>query len=117
METNQFLSVKAHSIYLLLTGLNLIFMPNTLLGIFGFEPTTEVWIKVLGAVVLGISILFYAIGKFGNREIIRFSMYERWFVALAFVAFVVTGQAKMSLLLFGIVDAAMGFWTWFELKR
>ena len=39
MQSNRYMSLLVQSIYVLLTGLQLVFVPNMLLGIFGFDET------------------------------------------------------------------------------
>ncbi len=117
MATNRFHSLTAQSIYVILTGLQLIFTPNLLLGMFGFEPTTEVWIKVLGIVILPLSLVYMAVAKSGNHGAIRATVFSRLFVGAGFVLLAVFGQAKMNIILFAGIDIATAVWTWFELKR
>ena len=68
MQLQKFNSLTVQTIYVVLTGLQLIFIPNVLLAMFGFEPTTEIWIKVLGLVVLSLAFCYYGIGKTGNNQ-------------------------------------------------
>ena len=42
-------SIFYYSFYMMGMGLGLFFIPNLILGFFGFE-TTEVWVRVLGSV-------------------------------------------------------------------
>ncbi len=111
------LSLTVHTIYVILTGLQLIFIPNMLLNLFGFEPTNEIWIKVLGVVVMSLSFMYYAIGQGGNAEIVRSTVWARWFVGAGFLLLAVCGQAKPNLILFAGIDLATATWTWWELKK
>ncbi len=117
MQSNRYMSLLVQSIYVLLTGLQLVFVPNMLLGIFGFDETSEVWIKVLGLVVISLSIIYYALNKSGNTEVITASMWARLFVGAGFIFLVISGQTKPALILFASVDIATAVWTWFELKK
>ena len=45
-------SVLVFGVYLVLLGLVLIAVPNVLLGAFGLALTTEVWVRVVGMLVL-----------------------------------------------------------------
>lgn len=113
----RFLSLMVQAIYVLLTGLQLIFVPNLLLGMFGLEPTTEIWIKVLGVVVLSLTLIYYGIIKHGNKEVIKITVWSRLFVGAGFILFAMTGIAPMALILFAGIDIATAIWTWFELKK
>ena len=117
MLSNRYTSLLVQSVYVILTGLQLIFVPNMLLGMFGFEPTSEIWIKLLGIVVLPLSAVYYAIGKQGNRETVFSTVVSRGFVGIGFLLLVLSGQAKINLLLFAGVDIATAVWTWIELKK
>lgn len=117
MQSNRYKSLLVQSIYVLLTGLQLVFVPNMLLGMFGFDETSEVWIKVLGLVIISLSIIYYTINKSGNAEVVTASMWARFFVSAGFIFLAVSGQAKPAIILFAGVDIATAAWTWFELKK
>jgi hypothetical protein len=117
MQTNRHLSLIVQSIYVILTGLQLIFVPNLLISMFGFEPTTEIWIKVLGIVILPLSAVYYAISKQGNKEVVFSTIISRTFVGVGFTFLALTGLAKVNLILFAGIDLATAAWTWMELKK
>jgi hypothetical protein len=117
MQSNRHLSLVVQSIYVIITGLQLIFIPNVLLTMFGFEPTSEIWIKVLGIVVLPLAAIYYAISKQGNEESVRATIISRGFVGIGFTLLALSGQAKLNLILFAGIDIATAIWTWFELKK
>ncbi len=117
MQKLNYLSLTVQGIYVLITGLQLIFIPSTLLGMFGFDPPAEIWIKVLGVLVLALAILYYSINTSGNKEVVMSTVWFRIFVAAGFLLLVVSGQTKSSLLLFAGVDVATAVWTWIELKK
>jgi hypothetical protein len=117
MQTNRHLSLVVQAIYVLLTGLQLIFVPNMLLSMFGFDATSEIWIKVLGIVVLSLSIVYYTVNKSGSEDVVRATMWSRLFVGVGFILLALTGQAKLSIILFAGIDIVTAVWTWFELKK
>jgi hypothetical protein len=117
MQGNRHLSLVVQAIYVLLTGLQLIFVPNMLLSMFGFDATSEIWIKVLGIVVLSLSIVYYTVNKSGNEDVVRATMWSRLFVGVGFILLAFTGQAKLSIILFAGIDIVTAIWTWFELKK
>ena len=71
------LSLTIQAIYVLITALQLIFVPNMLLGMFGFEPTSEVWIKVLGVVLIAFVIVYFGVIQYGNKELFKITMIAR----------------------------------------
>lgn len=117
MTSNRYTSLLVQSIYVILTGLQLIFVPNMLIGMFGFDPTSEIWIKVLGIVILPLSAVYYAISNQGNREVVFSTIISRGFVGIGFILLALSGQAKYSLILFAGIDIATAVWTWLELKK
>ncbi len=117
MSSNRHLSLIVQSVYVVLTGLQLIFVPNMLLGMFGFDETSEIWIKALGIVVLPLAFVYYAISKQGSPEVVQSTVWSRLFVGVGFTLLALTGQAKMSLILFAGIDVATAVWTWMELRK
>lgn len=117
MQKNRYFSLSIHAIYVVITALQLIFIPNTLLGMFGFEPTSEIWIKVFGVVLFSLSIVYYGIIKYGNDDVVRFTIWSRLLVGVGFIIMSITGVAPLTLILFAGIDVATAIWTWFELKK
>jgi hypothetical protein len=116
MQNTKFNSLYAQAIYVILTGLQLIFVPNMLLGMFGFPETTEIWIKVLGIVVLPLSAMYYAIAKHGSLYAVKATVVSRMFVGLGFSLLFLTGIAPLSIVLFAGIDIATALWTMLELR-
>lgn len=115
--TNAAKSVYYFGFYLLLLGLTLVSLPNMLLSMFGFEPTTEVWIRVLGAIVFTIGIYYIFIAPTNNETFIKITVYARASIMAWFTLFVLLGWAQPMLLLFGGVDLLGAIWTWNALRK
>ena len=49
-------TIKVFGVYLLGLGILLALVPNLLLSPFGIPPTNEVWIRVLGVVVINVGV-------------------------------------------------------------
>lgn len=112
------LSLLVQGIYVFISGLQLLFIPNILLPMLGFDLTTEVWIKVLGLVSLALATLYFGIYRMGNHTIAKqYSIYGRLIAVVGFTFLVATGQAKSGLILFAAFDLATAVWTWMELKK
>lgn len=110
-------TVKVFGIYALLTGLNLIFAPNMLLGMFGIPSTTEVWIRVAGVLAFNIGVYYWFAAKCEAKAFFEATVYARVFVFVAFAAFVALGLAHKALILFGCVELVGAAWTWLALKK
>jgi hypothetical protein len=117
MQKNHHLSLIVQAAYVVITGLQLIFVPNMLLGMFGFAETSEIWIKVLGIVILPLSLVYYAANRQGNTEVVRATIGSRLFVGLGFTLLALSGAAPLSLILFAGIDVATAVWTYWELKK
>ena len=110
-------TVKAFGVYILLTGLNLIFAPNKLLSLFGMLATNEVWIRVVGVLAFNIGIYYWYAAKSEAKAFIEATVYARGFVFIAFAAFVALGFVNKALILFGCVEVAGAVWTWLALRK
>ena len=104
-------SVFYFGIYLLLTGLTLLTVPNILLGMFGLAETAEVWIRVVGMLVLLLGGYYITAARHELRPFFQMSVYLRASVMLFFAAFVGMGMVGAPLLLFGVIDMAGALWT------
>lgn len=110
-------SVKFFGVYALLTGLNLIFAPNMLLGMFGIPATNEVWIRVVGALAFNIGIYYWFAAKCEAKAFFEATVYARAFLFIVFAAFVALGFVNKALILFGVVEVAGAIWTWLALRK
>lgn len=110
-------SLKIFAAYLLGLGVILVLAPNLLLTMFGFPATSEVWIRVLGFVVVNLSVYYWYAAKSESRPLFVATIYTRTFILVAFAALAVSGLAKPTLVLFGAVDAIGGLWTYLALRR
>jgi hypothetical protein len=103
--------------YLLVLGMVLIVFPNALLALFGVAPTTEVWIRVTGMLVLILGAYYVLASLSELHQFIVWSIPLRASVIFFFAVFVLLGYAPAALLLFGAIDLACAAWTWVALRR
>ena len=115
--TNVAKSVYYFGFYLLALGITLVFAPNMLLSMFGFEPTTEVWIRVLGTVVFNLGLYYVFTAPTNNETFFKVTVYTRLLILVWFTLFVVLGWAKPILLMFGGADFLGAAWTWSALRK
>lgn len=109
-------SVRAFGVYLWLLGTTLLLAPNLLLTAFGLPATDEVWIRVVGVLVINIGVYYFTGARKENPGFLRATAYARGFVLAAFIAFVALGYAPAMLIGFGAVDALGGAWTLWALR-
>jgi len=78
---------------------------------FFFSPTDEVWIRVVGMLVLFLSFYYTQAARKELTDFFRWTIYVRFSVVVFFTAFVMVGLAKPALIIFGVVDVVGAFWT------
>ncbi|MBS1976428.1 MAG: hypothetical protein JST46_03610 [Bacteroidetes bacterium] len=110
-------TVHYFSIYLMILGATLIGVPNLLLTTFKMAETQEVWIRVVGVLVICISIYYMLMARENHSRFLMMTVYVRLTVLGWFILFVVLQWAPATLILFGLVDAAAAAWTYFALKK
>ncbi len=103
--------------YLAALGTLLVLVPNALLGVFGLPPTDEVWIRVVGVLVLVIAYFDVRMGREDFLPYARLTVHARVGVLVLFVAFVLAGLVTPILILFGAIDFAGALWTAAALRR
>jgi hypothetical protein len=105
------LSIKVFGIYVLLTGLTLIFVPNFLLPVFGFPPTQEIWIRVMGALATAVGYYYWACASTLAIEFFRATLVGRPIFAIVCFGLVGFAGAQWQLALFGLADLLGAAWT------
>lgn len=105
------LSIKVFGVYAFLTGLTLIFLPNLLLSVFGFPPTQEIWIRVMGALAVAIGYYYWACANALAVEFFRATLVGRSMFALVCFGLVGFSGAPWQIVLFGITDLLGAAWT------
>lgn len=103
--------------YLYLTGFTLLVAPNFLLSTFQMPVTEEVWIRVVGVLVLAIGFYYHQAGSKNIEAMLPLTVVARIFVFLSFAVFVLLQFVSPMLLVFGVVDLLGAFWTWMLLKK
>ena len=104
-------------IYLIALGLFLLIAPNTLITLFGLPETHDIWIRVVG--MLLVLLAFYNIQAARNEVVsyFRWSVIARESVIVFFAVFVLLDWVKPVLLLFGFFDLAGALWTFLALRQ
>ncbi|SIR02495.1 hypothetical protein [Aquipseudomonas alcaligenes] len=103
--------------YLLALGATLLLVPNLLLGLFGFPQTEEVWIRILGLLVIYLGIYYSLAGRRDLRPFIAATVPVRASVLAFFVVFVAAGMVSPMLLVLGLPDLLGAAWTWKALRN
>ena len=110
-------SIMYFSFYPLGMGLSLFFIPNLILGIFGFEPANEIWVRVLGLLAFSVGIIYFYCARTEQIGFFRITVPERVVFFLGMVALVVFFHGNPMLILFGSVDLLGAIWAGLALRR
>jgi len=97
-------------------GLVLVVAPNVLLQLFGVPVTSEVWIRVVGMLVLLLGFYYSRAALREMTEFFRWTVFVRSTVIVFFTAFVLLGFVSPVLILFGAVDLLGAVWTGLALR-
>ena len=114
--TRAAVSVLAFGIYMVVIGLALLAVPNLLLGLFGYATTTEIWVRILGFMVIVAGYYYIVAGRYELTPFFRATVYGRPAVIVCFSAFTLLGMAEPVLVLFGIIDLLGAIWTALALR-
>ena len=109
-------SVSVFGLYLVVLGILLLIVPNFLLGMFFLPGTTEVWIRVVGMVLLILGSYYIQMARKEMTDFFQWTVYVRPTTILFFSAFVLLGFASPSLILFGAVDILGAIWNGMALR-
>jgi len=109
-------SILVFGIYLAVVGVVLLFVPNLLLGILGFPPTTEFWIRVVGILVLYLAYYFVQSARAGTVDFWRWTTHVRFTLIFFLAGLVLLNLAQPQLLLFGVADFFGAIWTTWALR-
>ena len=104
-------SLRVFSVYMFFLGSVLVATPNLILSFFGVPETHEVWIRVVGVLVLIVGYLDFMASRNELVDFFRWSVVARLSVPAFFVTFVALGFAPPILVLIGAIDAAGAIWT------
>ena len=110
-------SVFVFGIYAAGLACMLLIAPNVLLGLFGIPATTDVWIRIVGMLLLYLGGYYILAARTEAVAFFRLSVWLRMSVIAFFGVFVLLGVGPTALLLFGAVDFAMATWTWGALRN
>lgn len=110
-------SVCYFGFYLYGVGLTLMTVPNLFLTTLQLPETQEVWIRILGVVVVGLGFYYHRSGVQNNTAFFKLTIPTRVFVFISFVSFVLLGYTAPIIAGIGAVDLLGAAWTYFALKK
>lgn len=110
-------SIQVFSIYMAATGISLMLAPVLVLGLFSVPPTTEVWIRVVGMLMLWIGLFQFVMARHELRPLFIWTVVSRISTFFILLAFVMLSSAPVMLIAFGLVDLLGAGWTWVEIRK
>ena len=110
-------SLFIFGIYMILLGTSVVLVPNLLLSFFHQPATQEVWIRVVGMLIIFLGIYDIVAARSELLPIIIWTIPVRLSVTVFFAVFVFAELAPLILLIFGVIDLAGAIWTWVELRK
>lgn len=110
------LSIRVFGYYFILFGLSLAVIPNVMLPLFGFETTTEAWIRIFGVVVVAIGYYYLATAKHNVRAFFEATVLGRIWTFCALIVLVLCGLAKPMVVAVAGFEMIGALWTWFALR-
>ena len=114
--SNSARSVFVFGLYVAVLGIMLIVAPNFLLRTISRTSTTEVWIRVVGLLLLYLGFYYTQAARKEMTDFFRWTVYLRSTVIVFFAAFVLLGFANPPLIMFGVVDLLGAIWTGLALR-
>jgi hypothetical protein len=109
-------SLLVFGLYLVALGSVLILVPDLVFQLFGLPKTSEVWIRVVGMLLLVLSFLDIQAARAELTVFFKWSLYTRVPVIGFLTAFVLLGFAKPILILVGAIDLLGAIWTGLALR-
>ena len=110
-------SLYIQMIYMLGMGAGFLFMPNVVLPIFGFETTNEVWIRVLGALVIGFAGYYFTCIKSEHVPYVKVTVWVRYWFCGSLVVLAAMKLGGSMLYVFATVETILAVWTHWALKK
>ncbi len=111
------ISLYVFAVYMVIMGLVLLLLPNLILPIFDLPTDGNVWIRLLGFVLLCSSVYYIGAAKMGFVAFAKWTVYTRLSAPILVVILIASEVAPMQMASFGIVDGLGGLWTWLALKK
>lgn len=92
-------------------------VPHLLLSLFSLTAGDDTWVRMVGLLAFILGINYFVMVKTNATELIRGSVWLRYFAAFFMCALVILNYAGMPLLLFAAIDFAAATWTLLALKK
>jgi hypothetical protein len=97
-------------------GAALLLAPGLMLAATGLPPGGELWIRVLGMVVIFLGYYYLRAAREELTAFFRWTVHTRPWPLVVFIVLVAVGRAEPVLILFGVGDLLGALWTALALR-
>lgn len=104
-------SMVVHGVFLAVSGITFIAVPNMVFGLLGMPPSNEVWVRLVGVLTLILGFYFIQSARQEIVEFMRWTVYARFTFMFFCALFVLLKFVAPVLLLFGLADVLSAIWT------
>lgn len=109
-------SIQVWSVYAALVAAGLLLVPDFFVGVVGIDaPDETLWMRVVGAVVGDIAVLYWMGWRNASRWFYEATLYGRAVVIVCLVVLAFS-PGPVNLLVFAAVELAGVVWTWSTLR-
>ncbi|ROZ71473.1 hypothetical protein [Ramlibacter sp. WS9] len=109
-------TIKVFGVYVVLTGITLLLIPNVMMSMLGAPEAKDVYVRVLGALAIVVGYYYWACGVGGATAFFKATIPGRLLFFALGVSLVLLAGAHPTLIGFGLVDVAGAAWTWMALR-
>jgi hypothetical protein len=111
------LSLQAQVAYMVVMGFSLLLVPNLTLPLFQLNTTSEVWVRIIGALALTFSSYYYACIKTEHLPFYRITVWGRYFFCSCLIVLALTSLDELPILIFAFSELSLTIWTHVCLKK
>lgn len=110
-------SIYAQIGYMVGMGFGFLVMPNVVLPLFGFSPVDDIWIRVLGALAIGVAGYYFMMSRERSLPFFTATVWGRyWFCGCLFLLTALRFGEK-PLYLFAVLETGLAVWTHLALSK
>lgn len=110
-------AMYAQIFYMIGMGVGFLFIPNIILPLFGFAPSNEVWIRILGALALCFASYYYAMTSQQNITFFWATVWGRYGFCACLAVLVLLQIGPTPLYLFAALETVLAIWTHWALLK
>jgi hypothetical protein len=102
---------------IIIVGLGFIFMPTTVLDMFGLKYGDDTWIRFVGMLASIIGAYYIVAVRLKMQPMFIWTVWLRYYAATFMVVMLLVGKIGTAVLVFAAIDVAGATWTWMTVKK